>query len=105
MFKHNKLKITERLEKALEKGELKGVETNSNYIEFWYWYNFNNVEIWVDGVRYTREQIGNLSKSVDSGETVRTIWSKMRSEKKKKLDLESQQKFIREFSDTTDSNV
>lgn len=97
LFKQNKLKITERLKKALEKGELKGVETNSNYIEFWYWYNFNNVEIWVDGVRYTRAQIGKLSKMVDSGETVRTIWSKIRSNLKKKLDLEAQQKFKEEF--------
>lgn len=105
LFKQNKLKITERLKKALEKGELKGVETNSNYIEFWYWYNFNDVEVTVNGQKLTRDQIGKLSRMLDSGETVRTIWSKMRSEMKKKLDIEAQQKFIREFSHTTDSNV
>ena len=97
LFKHNRLKITKRLEESLESGDLKGIETNSNYIEFWYWYNFNNVEILVDGVRYTRDQIGKLSRMVDSGETVRTIWSKMRSELKKRLDLESQEQFKNEF--------
>jgi hypothetical protein len=95
--------IKAHFQEALDGGFLTGVETNSNYVEFWYWFQFNNLKVTVDGVEYglhnlgklskILESLGKLSKILESGETVRTEWSKMRSEMKLKLDEESQQEF------------
>lgn len=92
-LKTDKIKIEERFDEALKSGKLKGVETNSNWVEFWYWMTYNNVKILVNGEEFGLDRVGKLSKILTNGETVRTVWSKKRSALKLRLDTKSQQEF------------
>lgn len=73
-------KVWDNLKLALKFGELSGVETNSNFIEFWYWMKYDGMKVTVKGEEFDITKVGKLSKSVTNGETVRTVWSKMRKE-------------------------
>jgi len=80
----NKKTVKEHFEDSLKNGDLTGVEINSNFVELWYWMKFEGVSISVNGVTYGLDRVGKLSKLIESGETVRTVWSKLRSELKLK---------------------
>jgi len=97
-LKTDRITIKARFLDELKQDNLTGVETNSNYVEFYYWIKFNNLKVTVDGVEYGLHNLGKLSKILDSGETCRTEWSKIRSEMKLKLELEKEQEFKQEYS-------
>ncbi len=82
--------VEANLREALKNGEISENDINSNFIEFWYWKKFNNITILIDG---QERGLGYLSHKLESGETVRTVWSKIRHEKDKKMEQEYKQVF------------
>lgn len=92
-LKEDKNRIEKNFREEYASGELKGNETNSNYIEFRYLMKYHNVKIIVDGEVYGLDRVGKLSKILPNIETIRTVCSKLRKELKLKLDIESQQEF------------
>lgn len=93
ILKEKITKVWNNLKLALKFGELSGVETNSNFIEFWYWMKYDGMKVTVKGEEFDITTVGKLSKFVTNGETVRATWSKMRREMKLQQDLDAQKDF------------